>query len=590
MLLHNHSSLPLISWNEIAVLRYLTTYRHGRIGQSTLALIGPLCNGKELIQRYKSFGDEDLEEAVECALRNPAQAWEECDGGFEASSLLELGVNGKLTTSSSMTSSTTMVTTAHNEYVPLTDNINKLDGDDDNSPAKFPPLIEMPSIKTASIIFIIILGIVLCVTVFRDDLADASGEESGKDFAIKFLKLASIPIGTTIFTWAHVWLALWCTFYPLEFIGCWQIPGTNVGFPFGWRGIIPHKGREMARMACRMIKEKLLSVDEVFGRLDPVIMAEQMRPGIEKQMETTIETVALEEMPTIWKNLPDMIKREIVRQSAKDAPLAVQQIFKDLRPEIDDLLDLEHLVVEVLVTDLRLCVDVFIVCGHKELAFIRNAGAVMGGTLGIVQMCIWIFYSPWWLLPVIGAIAGAFTNYLALLMIFWPVEPVSCCCGAFLFHGRFLRRQREVSKAYSKMVARDVLKNYRIVAELLYGARKSRVDEIIRGNIRKLADQSLAPLKPFVVATGQEARVERMKERIAELINDGMNEVMMGADQYMYKAFDLERTLQTRMMKLPYADFEKLLHPVFQEEEPKLVLVGFVVGLLFGILQILFIA
>ena len=54
----------------------------------------------------------------------------------------------------------------------------------------------------------------------------------------------SIPLISMGFTYMHIWAALFMTFYPIGFIGCFQIPGTNVGFPLGWQGIIPFKVSE----------------------------------------------------------------------------------------------------------------------------------------------------------------------------------------------------------------------------------------------------------------------------------------------------------------------------------------------------------
>lgn len=104
-----------------------------------------------------------------------------------------------------------------------------------------------------------------------------------------------------------------------------------------------------------------------------------------------------------------------------------------------------------------------------------------------------------------------------------------------------------------------------------------------------MADEALKPVAPFVKLARAESRVEGVKDRIAELVNDDMYDIMMCAEDYMYRRFDLERTLRERMSALPYEKFEQLLHPIFKAEEWKLVLVGAVVGLIFGTLQVLFV-
>lgn len=106
------------------------------------------------------------------------------------------------------------------------------------------------------------------------------------------------------FTYFHIWLALWMTFYPVFFVGCWRIPGTNIGFPFGWQGIVPFKSVKMAKMAVDMITNKLITVKEVFLRLDPDKCAEILQPHIAAEMERVIQEVLSEEAPRLWGVLP----------------------------------------------------------------------------------------------------------------------------------------------------------------------------------------------------------------------------------------------------------------------------------------------
>ena len=56
----------------------------------------------------------------------------------------------------------------------------------------------------------------------------------------------------------------------------------------------------------------------------------------------------------------------------------------------------------------------------------------------------------------------------------------------------------------------------------------------------------------------------------------------------MDKAIDMENTLDDKMSNLTSSEFEGFLHPVFEEDELKLILIGAVLGLFAGFLQMLF--
>lgn len=210
-----------------------------------------------------------------------------------------------------------------------------------------------------------------------------------------------------------------------------------------------------------------------------------------------------------------------------------------------------------------LTVYVFIVCGYKELRFIRDSGMVIGGLFGIVQMIIWIYFQAWWVLPVIGFIVGAITNWLALFMIFRPIYPINIC-GVRL-HGRFLSRQDEVAHAYSVMVSQDVLTTHRIIQELFNGTHKDKVGAIVKRNIENTVDRSLKFVSPFISIAGGDALISRVKTQAANIISADMVEIMSAAEDYMDEAFELQETLEERIKGLSYPEFEGLLHPTFQQ-------------------------
>ncbi len=55
--------------------------------------------------------------------------------------------------------------------------------------------------------------------------------------------------------------------------------------------------------------------------------------------------------------------------------------------------------------------------------------------------------------------------------------------------------------------------------------------------------------------------------------------------EYADRVFSLEETLRTRLGNLPPEEFEGMLHPVFQEDEWMILLLGGVLGVLVGFFQ-----
>ncbi|CAE7531435.1 unnamed protein product, partial [Symbiodinium necroappetens] len=70
----------------------------------------------------------------------------------------------------------------------------------------------------------------------------------------------------------------------------------------------------------------------------------------------------------------------------------------------------------------------------------------------------------WWSLPVTGLVIGYFTNWLAITMIFRPVQPHIVCCGYVNCQGVFLKRQQEVSRELATMISTKLIHAERILS------------------------------------------------------------------------------------------------------------------------------
>ena len=57
-------------------------------------------------------------------------------------------------------------------------------------------------------------------------------------------------------------------------------------------------------------------------------------------------------------------------------------------------------------------------------------------------------------------------------------------------------------------------------------------------------------------------------------------------EEYADDVMDLERLLRVKMAALPVEQFEGVLHPIFEEDEIKLIVIGAILGLLVGIFQV----
>jgi uncharacterized membrane protein YheB (UPF0754 family) len=392
-----------------------------------------------------------------------------------------------------------------------------------------------------------------------------------------FWKHASIPFVAAVIGWITNWVAIQMTFRPLEFRGL---------RPFlGWQGIIPSKAVKMAEIFVDRTMFRLGTLREVFDALDPEEIAGHVTGLIDPRLPRYVEEVLFYTHPGIWQRLPRPVKEAIVDRVRERTPGRVQALLRELVERIEEVLDLKHMLIVRLDRDKDLLNRLFLKAGSEEFRFIIRSGFYFGFLFGLAQLAVWVIHPAWWVLPLFGAAVGYATNWLALQMIFRPLHPRKL--GPWTVQGLFLKRQKEVSAVWCRLVTTEILTIQRLVHEMLYGPRAPLTEAIIKKHIEPVAEEAVWGYQEVAgLAIGDFEEIRRAL---------GEKAVQVSADPFDHWPFNreraeiLERELRHRMERLPPNEFQDLLRPCFQEDEMKLILAGAFLGLLAGTAQIVFV-
>lgn len=393
-------------------------------------------------------------------------------------------------------------------------------------------------------------------------------------FFFDYLPYILIPFVSGLVGWITNVLALKMTFYPLEYSGL---------RPFGWQGIVPSRAAKMAKISVDLMADKLINVKDVFSRLDPVIISEIMNPGVEKLSFKIINEIMMAQAPKVWRLMPKLYKQKIYDQVKNEAPEITRKIMQDIKDDVRELLDLKALAVSVLMNDKSLINKIFLDVGHKEFKFIERSGFYFGFLFGIVQMIIFIYFNPWWLLPVAGLFIGFITNWLAIKMIFRPVKEYKIF--KFRIQGIFFKRQKEVSQEYAKIVTEKILTTENFFDFIMRGPDTRKISQIIYKHIGSMIDKTAESYKKLLNALGGDARLQIVKNIAVYRFKEELPPEIPEIYHYATKSLDLRNEIQQKMSVLSPKEFEGFLHPVFEEDEYKLIIVGAVLGGIAGLLQ-----
>ncbi len=396
---------------------------------------------------------------------------------------------------------------------------------------------------------------------------------------VEFWKYLSIPLVAGLVGWFTNWVAIKLLFYPLEPFG--KPPY------FGWQGIIPSKAAKMGAITVDTTLSKLGKLSDVFMAMSPRTIAEHLVKKIEPNLKSYINWIMMEENPNAWKLLPDIAQETIVRNVRKKLPETVDKIMAEVAENIEDMVDLKAVVIRQLLKDKRIVNRIFLECGAKEFRFIIVSGFYFGALFGLGQMAIWYYYPYWWILPLFGILVGYATNWIALRIIFQPLNPHKI--GPFVVQGLFLKRQREVADIWCEIVTKEIITVKNIIDDMLNGTKASKTHQIVRKHILNLIDEAMGLTEPLVrIALGSDS-FESIKE------NASKKAIVVSEKALDDESFNTERArhvkdlIRQRMLQLSPAEFQNLLRPAFQEEEMKLIIMGAVLGFLAGMAQLYFI-
>jgi len=156
--------------------------------------------------------------------------------------------------------------------------------------------------------------------------------------------------------------------------------------------------------------------------------------------------------------------------------------------------------------------------------------------------------------------------------------------GPFWLQGMFLKRQVEVSEEFADCMTEKLLSSETLWHNILTGSGAARFSELLQRRTATFMAGTAAVLYGGTAPTefaGREywaAFEGRVSSRVLELLPQELPLV----HTYVDDALSLRSTLKENLRKLSPHQFEGLLHPVFQEDELTLVLVGSVLGLAVG--------
>jgi uncharacterized membrane protein YheB (UPF0754 family) len=403
--------------------------------------------------------------------------------------------------------------------------------------------------------------------------------EIKQDFGANWLIYLSMPFVAAFVGWSTKIVALEMIYRPLEFKG--------IG-PIGWQGIVPRRAGKVGSKTIELLTTNLLQPQELLARIDAAEAVEALRDPLVQAVDEISRDLAEQIRPGLWDSLPEAARKAIQDRIHAQAPRVTENVLNEMKADLDRYVDLQFLAVTTLVRNKDKLVKLMRGLSDDAMAFVRRSGIYFGLAIGLVQMVAWALFKNPWIMPAFGFAVGFVSDYIALNMLFRPVQPKKFL-GFIEFQGLLHAQRDKITRDYARILADDLFSPEILFDGIIKGPGSDKLFALTAKEVESAIDSQTGIAGPIVALAVGTKRYRALKDRVVELVIERFPSTLLEAQEYATNVIDLENTIVEKMNQLTNEQYESILRPVFKDDEPLMITVGGILGGVVGELQVLLI-
>jgi len=191
------------------------------------------------------------------------------------------------------------------------------------------------------------------------------------------------------------------------------------------------------------------------------------------------------------------------------------------------------------------------------------------------------------LLPIIGALIGWITNYLAIKLLFKPYKPIKIPLLNFKLQGILPKRREELAKKVGEIVEQDLLPKEELERELAGLEVKDDIKEAIVKIIDEKAEEKIPP---FIPDNFKVMIINFLKEMVNRDLDPYLDQLMDKFKDKVVNEVDIAKLVETEIGNFEMKELEELALEVASKELKHIEVLGAILGFIVGIGQALIVA
>ena len=189
------------------------------------------------------------------------------------------------------------------------------------------------------------------------------------------------------------------------------------------------------------------------------------------------------------------------------------------------------------------------------------------------------------LIPLISAFIGWFTNWIAIKMLFHPKEPKKIL--GITFHGIFPKRQQQFAEKLGKLVSEELLSFTEIEEKIVNPDNLSKMMPLVEEKIDLFLREKLSIVFPMISMFIGQNTINQLKTVFMQELESMFPEIIGSYMKNIESQLDLEKMVTEKVSGFSSDKMESILNQIMSKEFRFVEVIGGVLGLLIGILQVL---
>ncbi|MFP4084247.1 MAG: DUF445 domain-containing protein [Desulfonatronovibrio sp.] len=196
-------------------------------------------------------------------------------------------------------------------------------------------------------------------------------------------------------------------------------------------------------------------------------------------------------------------------------------------------------------------------------------------------------YLKFIIIPLICALIGWITNYLAVKMLFHPQKPVNIL--GWKLQGIFPKRQKELAASLGNLVEKELISHHDIQKVINNPEFKNNFKEILDNYIQDFLTNKVVSLHPMVGMFLSKDVLKSIKKLLTRETEKHLPDVLEKIASQLENSLDFKEVVRTRVEQFSMDKLEQILFGIMRKEFRFIEIMGAVLGLAIGVFQSLLI-